>query len=265
MAARKSRAGAGAAGGVTRHPDPGAGGTSPPGAGEPAKPHPVPVSFPGPAGVLVGLWADPGTGLPPAVICHPHPAHGGTMHSKVVHTVHRVLGGSGHPTLRFNFRGAGLSEGRFSGGEGEVEDVAAAAAFARGRAGGPRLWGAGFSFGAWAGLRWALRDREVERFIALGLPVDAFPFDVLTEAPVPLLIVQGDHDRYGSVASVDALAGRLRASRPVEVRVVASSDHFFTGRLSALAGALRDGLGLSAPSGARRNGRTAGPARGEVS
>ncbi len=209
-----------------------------------------PVTFPGPAGALEGLWADPGTGLPPAVICHPHPAHGGTMHSKVVHTVHRVLSGAGHPTLRFNFRGAGQSEGRYSGGEGEVEDVAAAAAFARARAGGPALWAAGFSFGAWVGLKWALRDREVERFIALGLPADAFALDFLEEAPAPLLIVQGDQDRYGSVASVEALARRLAVSRPVTLRVVGSADHFFTGRLAALADALRDGLGLPAPGGA---------------
>ncbi len=227
--------------------------------------HPVPVTFPGPAGALEGLWADPGTGLPPAFICHPHPAHGGTMHSKVVHAVHRVLSGAGHPTLRFNFRGVGRSEGHYSGGEGEVEDVAAAAAFARARAGGPALWGAGFSFGAWAGLRWALRDRGLDRFIALGLPADAFALDFLAEAPAPLLIVQGDHDRYGSVASVEALAHRLRASGPVEVRVVASADHFFTGRLAALADALRDGLGFPAPGGAPGNGRTAGRARGEVS
>ena len=212
----------------------------------------MPVTFPGPAGALEGLWTDPVAGLPTAVICHPHPAHGGTMHSKVVHTVHRVLCGAGHPTLRFNFRGAGLSEGHYSGGEGEVEDVAAAAAYARERAGGRPLWGAGFSFGAWAGLRWALRDRGLERFIALGLPVEAFALDFLVEAPAPLLIVQGDHDRYGSVAGVEALARRLRASCPVEVRVVASADHFFTGRLAALADALRDGLGLSAPGGARR-------------
>ena len=107
------------------------------------------VEFRGPAGRIEGLWCDPGTGLPAAVIGHPHPAYGGSMHSKVVHTVYRVLDARGHPSLRFNFRGVARSEGNFSGWNDEVEDVAAAAAFARERTGQNELWGAGFSFGSW--------------------------------------------------------------------------------------------------------------------
>ena len=87
-----------------------------------------PVHFEGPAGRLEGLWSDPGGGLAPAIICHPHPAHGGSMHSKVVHTVYRVLSKAGHPAIRFNFRGVGASQGSFSGWDGEIADVAAAAA-----------------------------------------------------------------------------------------------------------------------------------------
>src|SRR5512140_442277 len=96
------------------------------------------VRFSGPVGVLEGLWTD-GAG-PAAIICHPHPAHHGSMHSKVVHTVYRVLEGRGHPTLRFNFRGVGASEGAYSGWDGEIGDLEAAAVYARGRTGSRPLW-----------------------------------------------------------------------------------------------------------------------------
>jgi len=208
----------------------------------------TPVMFPGPAGSLEGLWSDPGRGLPAAVICHPHPGHRGSMHSKVVHTVYRVLDRSGHPTLRFNFRGVGRSEGAYSGWDGEVGDVGAAAADARERTGRQGIWLAGFSFGSWVSAKWALEDGHVERFIGLGMPVsrnvDERTFDFLDRPPAPMLIVQGDHDQYGSREGVLALAARLRTRGPVETRFVEDADHFFTGRLTALAAALRGGLGL---------------------
>jgi alpha/beta superfamily hydrolase len=197
---------------------------------------------------LEGLWSDPGRGVAAAVIAHPHPAHGGSMHGKVVHTVHKVLDQARHPTLRFNFRGVGMSEGRYAGGDGEVGDVAAAAAYARTRTGLPALWLAGFSFGSWVGARWAVQDGHLERFIALGLPVtkniDGRTFDFLTRPPAPMLIVQGDRDQYGSREDVLALVARLKPHGQVEARFVADADHFFTGRLNQLAAALRDGLGL---------------------
>jgi len=220
-----------------------------------------PVRFPGPEGTLEGLWADPGSPAPAvapgtaaattlapvaAVICHPHPAHGGSMHSKVVHTVHRVLNDAGHPTLRFNFRGVGASEGSYSGWDGEVGDVAAAAAFARAESGREPLWIAGFSFGSWVGSKWALGDRGVERLILLGVPVDRNvddrSFDHMTKLPGPILIVQGEHDQYGGEAGVTALRDRLAALGPVALRIVPGADHFFTGKLTALAAALEDGL-----------------------
>lgn len=205
-----------------------------------------PVHFDGPEGRLEGLWDDPERGLAPAVICHPHPAHGGSMHSKVVYTVYRVLHDLGHATLRFNFRGVGASQGSFSGWDGEVGDVAAAAAFARRETGITPLWLAGFSFGSWVGSRWALSDPNVERMILLGVPVDRNvddrSFDHLTRLPAPTLIVQGEHDRYGSPAGVARLAERLRATGPVEVRIVPGADHFCTGKLGPLEEALREGL-----------------------
>jgi uncharacterized protein len=215
-----------------------------------------PVEFPGPEGLLEGLWADPG-GTPlagghspvaPAILCHPHPAHGGSMHSKVVHTMYSVLDDAGHPTLRFNFRGVGASAGSYSGWDGEVGDVAAAAAYVRERTGQEPLWVGGFSFGSWVSARWALQDRGVERFIALGVPVskniDDRTFEFLDRPPAPMLIVQGDHDQYGSQDAVLALAERLKLKGEVTVRFVPHADHFFTGHLKELAAALRDGLGF---------------------
>jgi uncharacterized protein len=213
-----------------------------------------PIHFQGPEGRLEGLWSDPGGGLAPAVLCHPHPAHGGSMHSKVVHTVYRVLNEAGHPSIRFNFRGVGASEGSFSGWDGEVGDVAAAAAFARAETGKTPVWLAGFSFGSWVGSKWALGEPAgaVERMILLGVPVDrnvddrAFDhFDGVARLPAPLLIVQGENDQYGSVAGVMALRDRLAARGPVEVRIVPGADHFFTGKLHQLQAALSEGLGLT--------------------
>ena len=170
------------------------------------------------------------------------------MHSKVVHTVFRVLHQAGHATLRFNFRGVGASEGSYSGWDGEVGDVAAAAAFARRETGVTPLWLAGFSFGSWVGSKWAISDPAVERLILLGLPVDRNvdnrSFDHLTRLPAPTLIIQGERDRYGSPDGITRLAERLRPTGVVEVRIIPEADHFFTGKLGPLEAALKEGLGM---------------------
>jgi alpha/beta superfamily hydrolase len=227
-----------------------------------------PVRFRGPEGELEGLWSDPGqpdpgpppaetppgTAIPAAVICHPHPAHRGSMHSKVVHTVYRVLEASGHPTLRFNFRGVGASQGAYSGRDGEVGDLAAAVSYARGRTGRSRLWVAGFSFGSWIALRYALGDPDVAQVIALGLPVtaniDGRRFDFIDRVPWPLLLVQGDRDRYGSAEDIRTFHARLSSLGRAGLRIVPDADHFFTGRIEPLRHALEDGLAALAAGGA---------------
>jgi len=162
------------------------------------------------------------------------------MHSKVVHTVYRVLSERGHPTIRFNFRGVGTSEGAYSGWSEETGDVAAAAAFAREKTGKRPLWAAGFSFGAWIALQWALGDDAVERCLALGLPVGEHAFDFLTRLPWPLAVIQGERDRYGSSAQIEALRSRVSPSERFTVRTVPDADHFFTGKLDALQKALEE-------------------------
>ncbi|MEP6995010.1 MAG: alpha/beta fold hydrolase [Acidobacteriota bacterium] len=127
--------------------------------------------FPGPAGSLEGLWKEAaGTRRGAAVFAHPHPLHGGTMHNKVVYRAVKALTQSGYATLRFQFRGVGLSEGRHDAGRGEVEDVRAAVDEAQRRGGTPILAG-GFSFGAAMALRAADGDPRVVAFLGLGLPV----------------------------------------------------------------------------------------------
>ena len=210
---------------------------------EPAVPvsrHVTPVEFQGPVGRIEGLWSDPGRGLPAAVIAHPHPAYGGSMHSKVVYTIYRVLDQAGHPTLRFNFRGVGKSEGAYSGWNEETADMTAAAAFARERTGLRQLWGAGFSFGAWVGLQWALGDPGVERFIAVGLAANDRVFDFLDRVPWPLAIVQGERDQYGSPAALAELTRTWERTGKVTVRIVQGADHFFTGKLAELKQALEE-------------------------
>jgi alpha/beta superfamily hydrolase len=185
------------------------------------------VQIPGPVGPLEGLWADPGQGLPAAVICHPHPAHGGSMHSKVVHTVHRVLDQAGHPTLRFNFRGVGTSGGAYSGGDGGSGLGRPAS---RGRR---RAWSRSGSRDSRSDrtlARWALGDghRAVHRARHAGEQnIDGRTFDFLDRPPAPMLIVQGDHDQYGSVADIQALVARLK-SEAVSGWFVTDADHFFT-------------------------------------
>ena len=209
----------------------------------------TPVRLEGPEGALEGLWDDPKRGLASAIVLHPHPAHGGSMHSKVVYTVYRVLHGIGHATLRFNFRGVGASQGRYGGGDGEIGDVAAAAAFARRESGVAPLWVAGFSFGSWVGSKWALTDPGVERMILLGVPVDrnvdGRSFEHLTRLPAPTAIVQGEKDQYGSPEGVARLVERLRPLGPVDARIVPGADHFFTGKLRELEAALKELLGAS--------------------
>jgi len=119
-----------------------------------------------------------------ALICHPHPVYGGTMHSKVVFHAMKALNSFGFPVLRFNFRGFGLSEGEHGHGEGEAEDVHAALDRLDREFHLPLIF-AGFSFGAAVGLRVACPDDRVKAVIGLGVPiqpVDERVYDPPSEA-----------------------------------------------------------------------------------
>jgi uncharacterized protein len=197
----------------------------------------------GPAGRLEALlWtvADPSPSLA-AVVCHPHPLYAGTMHNKVVYQVAKTLHRFGIPVLRFNFRGAGLSEGVHDRGIGEREDVRAALDFLAQEYPGRPLLLAGFSFGSWVGLRVGCEDSRVAGLIGLGIPVNGSDFSYLKACAKPKLFVQGGDDQFGAQAKVEALFSSL--PEPKKLVFVESADHFFAGKLEKVGEAIGDWLG----------------------
>jgi len=168
-----------------------------------------------------------------ALVCHPHPVYGGTMHNKVVFHAMKALNSFGFPVLRFNFRGFGLSEGEHAHGEGEAEDVRAALDWLDGEYRLPLVF-AGFSFGAAVGLRVACPDDRVKAVIGLGLPVQpvddrTYDLDFLRSCAKPKLFVSGSRDQFGPRAKLEALVNSL--PEPKKLVIIDSADHFFEGRL----------------------------------
>ncbi len=186
----------------------------------------------GPAGRLEALLNE---GRPDAthaaLICHPHPLFGGTMHNKVVFHAMKALNSFGFPALRFNFRGAGLSEGRHDEGRGEIEDVRTALDWL-GREFSLPIVFCGFSFGAATGLKAGCPDPRVDTLISLGTPVQAedrsYGYRFLHDCAKPKLFVSGTHDQYGPRAELE----RLIAGVPDPKKLVfVEGDHFFLGHL----------------------------------
>jgi uncharacterized protein len=188
--------------------------------------------FDGPAGRLEALlWTTPSEN--PALVglvCHPHPLYGGTMHNKVVYQAAKSLHGRGIPVLRFNFRGAGLSEGIHDKGHGEKEDVRAALDYlAKGFSERPILL-AGFSFGSRVGLRVGCEDARVTELIGLGMPVDSMNLTFLRDCAKPKLFVHAGNDEFGSRANMEALYATLPG--PKRLVFIDGVDHFFKGKLN---------------------------------
>jgi len=193
----------------------------------------------GPAGRLEAIvWTPdrPGTPSLAALVCHPHPLFGGTMHNKVVYNAAKTMDALGIPTLRFNFRGAGLSAGEHDKGRGEQGDVQAGLDFLAAQFPGVPLLLAGFSFGSFVGLRVGCRDTRVVELIGLGIPVNSTDFSFLQDCPKPKLFVQGAEDQFGARKKVEAVVDPL----PGENRlvVVENADHFFAGHIDELNAAI---------------------------
>lgn len=188
----------------------------------------------GPAGQLEALLnsgAENATHA--ALVCHPHPLFGGTMHTKVVFHAMKALNSFGFPVLRFNFRGTGLSHGEHDHGRGEIEDVRAALDWLDGEFQLPLIF-AGFSFGAAVGLGAACADDRVKALIGLGTPVapvDDRSYDLgfLRSCAKPKLFVSGSRDQFGPRAQLQAFVGSL--PEPKKLIIIDSADHFFEGRL----------------------------------
>ena len=164
-----------------------------------------------------------------ALVCHPHPLGGGTMHNKVVFRVAQALGQLGIPALRFNFRGVGRSTGTYDAGRGERDDVRDALDYLVNRFSEFRdipVCLAGFSFGSAVGLPVGCADPRVRQLIGVGVPVSLVGVDALAGCDKHKLIVQGDNDEYGPIAEVRAWFARI--PEPKSLTIVPGSDHFFT-------------------------------------
>ena len=191
--------------------------------------------LPGPAGRLEALLNEGAGGAThSALVCHPHPLGGGTMHNKVVFHAMKALNAFGFPVLRFNFRGTGLSEGQHDEGRGEIADVEAALAWLKREFGRPIIF-AGFSFGSATGLRAACPDPDVKALISIGTPVEAaghlYSYSFLRDCAKPKLFVSGDHDEYGPREKLEKLIAEVAEPKKL---VFVPGDHFFQGYLSEL-------------------------------
>jgi alpha/beta superfamily hydrolase len=193
----------------------------------------------GPAGRLEAILWTPATAVRPplaAVVCHPHPLFGGTMHNKVIYQTAKTLDTLGIPVLRFNFRGAGLSAGEHDHGRGEQGDVQAALDFLSREFPGVPVVLAGFSFGAWVGLRAGCECPRVSHLIGLGIPVNDTDFSFLSRCEKPKLFVHGSGDEHGAIDKVKTLVASLPGEN--HLVVVEGADHFFAGKLDYFSAAI---------------------------
>jgi len=191
------------------------------------------VTLAGPAGPLEAQCMIPAAGpaAGAALLCHPHPLQGGTMHTKALHHAARALVAAGFPVLRFNFRGVGRSAGAHTGGPGERDDARAALDWLAWRFPGPTVVG-GFSFGSWVGLEVGNADPRVAALIGIAPPLSLYRFDFLESGTAPLLAVVGDRDAFCPVPDLEALGTRLGAR--ATIRILPGAEHLLTTHLAPL-------------------------------
>jgi alpha/beta superfamily hydrolase len=205
----------------------------------PAAPVTEKLFLDGPAGRLEAVFEYPAESAisGAAVVCHPHPQHGGTMHNKVAHTLARAFVRMGFAALRFNFRGTEASEGEHDAGNGEVDDALAAIDWMRNRLPDEQLWLSGFSFGAAVAVRAAIATR-VDGLISVAPAVYRFASGLVDQPRSPWLILQGDEDE---LVEVDETIEWVNSLEPgPELLVFEGAEHFFHGRLVELRNAVED-------------------------
>jgi alpha/beta superfamily hydrolase len=167
-----------------------------------------------------------------ALVLHPHPLGGGTMHNKVVFRAAAALNEVGLVTLRINFRGVGQSTGVHDEGYGERDDVRVALDYLDSNYPDKDKTICGFSFGARVGMEVGVTDARLARLISLGTPVDKYDFSFLAQGHKPMLFVHGEHDEYGDVGRLRALIAKIDA--PVKLEIIRGAGHFFEGHLDEL-------------------------------
>ena len=203
----------------------------------------------GPAGRLEALLdtPEPAPVRAAVVFAHPHPQHGGTMHTKVVFQGAKALSRIGCAVLRFNFRGVGASQGEFDRGEGEQADFRAGLDYMAARYPGVPLWAAGFSFGSWVALEVGALDDRVSVLIGIAPPVvtsvsgQDYTFDATLESTKPKFFVQGEADEVCPLEGIWQFYGRLH--EPKELAVIDGASHLFDGKTQEVGEALEDLLG----------------------
>jgi alpha/beta superfamily hydrolase len=193
----------------------------------------------GPLEALVDL--PPGEPRAVAVLAHPHPLFGGTLHTKALYQAAKALARIGVAAVRFNFRGVGASAGTFDNGAGERDDFLAALAFADGRFPGVPVWAAGMSFGSWIALSAGASDARVRVLLGIAPPVNGYAFDDLKASTKPKFLIHGEEDELVPVKAVRKLYGEL--PEPKELVVIEGADHVFEGKASLVGEAVEDLLG----------------------
>ncbi|MGH9932965.1 MAG: alpha/beta hydrolase [Pyrinomonadaceae bacterium] len=170
-----------------------------------------------------------------ALVLHPHPLGGGTMHNKVVFRAASALNDAGLIALRINFRGVGQSTGGHDEGQGELEDVRAGLQYLATTYPGQPITLCGFSFGARVGLEVGLADNRVRQLISIGTPLDKYDFRFLEACEKPILLVHGSEDEFGNVARLQELVTVIRQHNAnLELYIIKGADHFFAGHLDEL-------------------------------
>ena len=214
--------------------------------------------IPGPAGRLEALIEEPAarrrvagdgrletghdSGCRAAVVlAHPHTGYGGTMHTKAVYQAAKAFSRIGCAVLRFNFRGAGASDGHFSDGPGEMDDMRAALDFMSRRYAGAHLWVAGMSFGSWVALTVGAGDARVSTLVAIAPPVTRYDFEPVAQSPKAKFLIHGERDELCPLKDVREFYAR--AAEPKELVVVDAADHLFDGKVGEVGDAIEELLG----------------------
>jgi len=194
--------------------------------------------IPAPHGQLEAILKPPRDGdvRGVALVLHPHPLGGGTMHNKVVFRAAAALNEAGLVVLRINFRGVGQSTGEHDEGRAERDDARVALDYLAANYPGQEITLCGFSFGARVGMEVGIADERVVRLISIGTPVDKYDFSFLGQCRKPILFVQGEHDQYGNIDRLRELVAKIKA--PVELKVIKGAGHFFDEQLDELKAAI---------------------------
>lgn len=193
------------------------------------------LNLAGPAGALEAELTGPDTG-PIAVLCHPHPLYGGSMHDAVLSTLARLLAEQGIAALRFNFRGVGSSEGAHDDGIGELDDLHAVLAWLEAHHPGRAVLLAGYSFGAGIVSRLLAdpKSHRIERALLVAPPVGRLQV-AAPDGTVPVDVFAGDADAF---VDMDALSDWRHA----RIHVLPGADHFFNGAWQELEHEVRQAL-----------------------